>query len=290
VGWAIVVHGGARAIEDDRAAEYRSGCEAAVAAGIAVLAVGGPAHEAAVTAVRVLESDPTFNAGVGAARNAEGRVQCDAAVMDGATLDIGAVAGVEAVRHPIDVADALLRAEQTLLIAAGAERFAAERGLDGPPLSGRRRAEGESHDTVGCAALDASGHLAAAVSTGGLDGMPPGRVGDSPLAGAGFLADDEVGAVVLSGIGERIVRATLAAWTSERLRDGDPASAVGLALDRLQRVGGEAGLIVIDPSGRLGWGHSSRDFAVAWATDRRPVTSFTRSSRPGGWAEPGDNQ
>ena len=112
--------------------------------------------------------------------------------------------------------------------------------------------------------------------------MPPGRVGDSPLPGAGFSADDEIGAVVLSGHGERIARTTLAAWSLERLRDADPATVAGGAVTRLERVGGDVGLLVLDRAGRLGWAHSSPDFAVAWATDRHPVSSFTRVPRPGG--------
>jgi L-asparaginase / beta-aspartyl-peptidase len=282
--WSIAVHGGATEIADADREAYRAGCESAIRAGAAVLAAGGSAVEATVAAVRVLEDDPTFNAGHGGARDADGRVRADAALMDGATLDVGGVAGIERVRNPVDVAAALLREEQTLLVADGAERFALARGLDGPPLGDGARDHTSPHDTVGCVARDAAGHLATAVSTGGLPGAPVGRVGDSPLPGAGFFADDEIGAVVLSGHGERIARVALAAWTLGRLADTDPVDAAAAAVRRLERVGGDVGLLVLDPVGRLGWAHSSPDFAVAWATSTTPVTSFTRADVPGGSA------
>lgn len=282
--WAIAVHGGATEIPEEDRPAYRRGCEAATAAGVAVLDAGGSAVVAVVAAVRVLEDDPTFNAAHGGARDADGRVRCDAAVMDGSTLDVGGVAGVERVRNPVAVAAALLREEQILLISEGAERFAADRGLAGPPLGGAGARRVATHDTVGCVALDADGHVATAVSTGGLDGAPAGRVGDSPLPGAGFAADDAVGAVVLSGSGERIARVTLAAWAMEHLASGDPVEVAGGAVRRLERVGGDVGLLVLHPDGRLGWAHSSPDFAVAWATDSTPVTSFTRADVPGGSA------
>lgn len=279
--WAIAVHGGATEIDADESPAYRRGCERAADAGAAVLAAGGTATDAAVAAVRVLEEDPTFNAGIGSVRRADGRVQCDASLMDGATLDVGAVAGVEDVQHPIELAAHLLRAEQTLLIGAGAEQLAADLGLTGPALHELDEGREKPHDTVGCVALDRAGHVAAALSTGGLPGAPVGRVGDSPLPGAGFYADDEVGAVAFSGTGERIARLTLAAWTIERLRAGDPVAVASAVLERLGRVDGEAGVILLDRDGRVGWAHNSPQFAVAWASDRHPVASFTESA-PGG--------
>lgn len=279
--WAIAVHGGATQIADDEAPAYRDGCERAADAGAAVLAAGGAATDAAVAAVRVLEADPTFNAGLGSVRRADGRVQVDASLMDGATLDVGAVAGVESVQHPIELAAHLLRGEQTLLIGEGAERLAIELGLTGPPLHELDAGRGKPHDTVGCVALDRNGHVAAALSTGGLPGAPVGRVGDSPLPGAGFYADDEVGAVAFSGTGERIARLALAAWTIERLRSTGPVATAAAALERLARVDGEAGVILLHPDGRIAWAHNSPQFAVAWADDRHPVVSFTTSPPAG---------
>lgn len=280
--WAIVVHGGATEIPDDRRAAYREGCERAATAGRRLLERGGSATEAVVAAVRVLESDRTFNAGVGSVLNADGRVQADASVMDGATLDVGAVAAVEHVRHPVEVAHALLREEPILLVGEGAERFARERGLEGPSLTVLTNGSTEAHDTVGCVALDLDGHVATAVSTGGLPDAAAGRVGDSPLPGAGFFADDRVGGVVLSGSGERIARVALASWAVTRLGDEDPVSVAGGAIEQLERVGGDAGIIIVDREGRLGWAHSSPDFAVAWATSDHDTESFTRASEPGG--------
>lgn len=279
--WALIVHGGATEIGVDEREAYRRGCESAAGAGREVLLRGGSAVEAVVAAVRSLEADVTFNAGLGAARNADGRVQRDAAVMDGATLEVGAAAAVEGVVHPVEFAASLLRDEEVLLVGAGAERVAAERGFTGPPDESEPTRP-RTHDTVGCVALDVDGHIAAAVSTGGLDGSRPGRVGDSPLPGGGFFADDEVGGVVLSGSGEQIARVALAAWVEHRLREGQTAAdAASSALDRLARVGGEAGLIVIDRAGRLGWAHNSPDFAVACTTSDEPLRSFTRAPAPG---------
>jgi len=290
-GWAIALHGGATEISDEEAPAYRRGCERAARAGIEILEAGGSAVDAVVAAVRVLEADATFNAGVTRVRDENGRVRCDAAVMDGTTLDVGAVAGVEAVRHPVDVAFSLLRDEPTLIVGEAAERLAAERGLDGPPLGdlapanggpGDAHSTGRAHDTVGCVAVDLAGHVACAVSTGGLPGMPAGRVGDSALPGCGFAADDEVGAVVLSGTGERIARMTLGAWALERTRDTDPVIVAGAAVERLERIGGDVGILVLDRAGSIGWAHSSPRFAVAWARSGTEVSSFVHAAQPGG--------
>ena len=280
--WAIIVHGGATEIPEEKRADYREGCERAASAGRRVLEAGGPATEAVVAAVRVLEADRTFNAGIGSVLNADGKVQADASVMDGATLDVGAVAAIEHVRHPVEVAAALLREEEVLLVADGAERFAREHGLEGPALTALTTGETEAHDTVGCVALDADGHIATAVSTGGLPDAPAGRVGDSPLPGGGFYADDRVGGVVFSGSGERIARLALGAWAIARLGDDDPVTTAGGAIAELERVGGDAGVIIVDRLGRVGWAHNSPDFAVAWATSEHRLQSFTEAPRPGG--------
>lgn len=281
--WALILHGGASEIPDEERDAYLSGCETALAAGREVLERAGSATDAVVAAVRSLESDPTFNAGTGAARNAEGEVQCDAAVMDGTTLDVGAVAAVRGVGHPVEFAASLLRDDEILIVDRGAEDLAARRGLTGsapaPAAPGRKR----THDTVGCVAVDGEGHFATAVSTGGLDGSRRGRVGDSPLPGGGFFAEDGVGAVVLSGAGEQIARVATASWVMQALSDGqDSVGAAAAGLARLERVQGKGGLIVVDAHGRLGWAHSSPDFAVAWAVAAGDGGSFTRSPEPAG--------
>jgi len=262
--WVIVVHGGAKTIAAERADANRAGCRQAADAGARVLRTGGTAVEAARVAIRVLEDDPTFNAGTGSVYNVAGKVEMDAAIMDGATLAIGAVAGVRMLRNPIDAAHAMLDAPPILLIGEGAERFAADHGLAlcdwaAPP------GEDHEHDTVGCVALDIAGHLAAATSTGGLKGTLPGRVGDSPLPGCGFYAEDLIGGVSLSGDGEAIARTLLAGRIMRALEGSTAGVAATVILAPLSRVGGEAGAIVLDSAGRIGVSHTSDHFALALA-------------------------
>jgi beta-aspartyl-peptidase (threonine type) len=270
--WVLILHGGAKEISPAQADANRSGCLAALARGTAVLRRGGAATEATEAVIRVLEDDPTFNAGRGSAHNAKGEIEMDAALMDGTTLDIGSIAAIRGVRHPISIARLVLSEPPTLLVADGALRFAikhghvperTESGISLPPSAAHR----DRRDTVGCVALDRDGHLAAGTSTGGLPGTHPGRVGDSPLPGCGFYADDHAGAVVFSGDGEHIARLMLAARVIQHLEAGQtPQAAVELALRGLERIGGEAGGIVLNRHGRFGWAHNSPDFAVAWAS------------------------
>jgi beta-aspartyl-peptidase (threonine type) len=278
-GWRIVVHGGAKTISDAETPNYRRGCERAAVAGSAILDSGGTAVDAVVAAIRVLEDDPTFNAGNGAVSNSDGYPELDAAIMDGRTLDVGAVAALRDSRNPILTAHAMLREEETLLVADGARRFA-EAHTPGTLLEpDSTLPTSNGGDTVGCVALDQYGNIASGTSTGGLAGSPPGRVGDSPLPGCGFYAENGFGAVALSGAGERISRVTLAAWVMASLRHSDVVSAARAALVRLEKVDGEGGIILIDGEGHIGWAHNSRDFAVAHATSSTPVASFTRATR-----------
>lgn len=274
--WALIVHGGAKAIPLAAWARHRQGCLAAVEAGAAVLVAGGDAVSAVETAVRALEDDPTFNAGRGSVRNAAGEVECDAAIMDGASLAVGGVAAVRTLRHPISVARAMLPERPVLLVGEGAESFARAHGQEfcAPEDLLVDQAAGEGCDTVGCVALDLAGNLAAGTSTGGLSGCAVGRVGDSPLPGCGLYADNMVGAVSLSGEGESLIRTTLAARLIRALEDQAPEPAIETAMAALARVGGEAGLIVIDRHGRVGWGHNSAQFAVAHAASGRPARAF----------------
>ena len=271
--WALVLHGGAKTISAPQAEANRQGCLKALAAGRALLENGANAVAAVEATIRVLESDPTFNAGFGSDLNADGEVEMDAAVMDGATLDIGAVAAIRGVRHPVSVARRMLREPPTLLVGEGARRFAVAHGEGDDPVDDLRprAAEdrmAESHDTVGCVALDSAGRVAAGTSTGGLDGTLPGRVGDSPLPGCGFYADDQLGAVAFSGDGECIARVLLASRVMQALGSGShPQESIHASLAQLARVGGEAGGIVLDRHGRIGWAHNSSHFAVAWMTE-----------------------
>jgi beta-aspartyl-peptidase (threonine type) len=274
--WRLILHGGAKDIPPDREAANRDGCLEAAAAGAAVLKAGGSALRAVEASLRVLEDDPTFNAGYGSDQNAAGEVEMDAALMDGRTLDIGAVAAITGVRHPISVARLLLREGPTLLVAEGARLFAAEAGAElcEPEDMIVKSELAASHDTVGCVALDGSGNIAAGTSTGGLSGTMVGRVGDSPLPGCGFYAENGVGGVAFSGDGESISRTLLAAAVMQELGAEMPDEAVERALLRLDRVGGEAGGIVLDRRGRFGWAHNSTHFPVAWATSDAPAARF----------------
>jgi beta-aspartyl-peptidase (threonine type) len=275
--WSIILHGGAKTIKDKDAAANRSGCRKALEAGALILKNGGSSIDAVEAAVRVLEDDPTFNAGYGSVRNRDGEVECCAAMMEGADLNVGAVAVAKGIRNPISAAKAMLFEKQVLIAGEGARAFAAEVGvrLCDPdaliPLSERQQAaEEKCHDTVGCIALDENGRLATAVSTGGLEGTPAGRVGDSPQPGCGFYCDNHVGGVVFSGDGEEIARMMLAARVMYGLEDLPPQEAVEASLLHLERVGGEAGGISLTPVGELGWAHNSEHFAVAYTSSADP--------------------
>lgn len=278
-----MVHGGARTIPPHAESANRAGCLAAVEAASAILAAGGSAVDAAVVAVLALESDPTFNAGVGAVSNRDGDIELDAAVMDGETLDVGAVAGLRGYRYPVQVARALLRDEAALLVGAGAERFAAAIGAS-PSLAKRHAApQGASVacDTVGCVAYDRRGALAVATSTGGLANVRPGRVGDAPIPGAGFYAEAAVGATALSGDGEAILRLALASRLMQMLPAKGAARAAALAVGQMARVGGEAGCIVMDAAGGSAFAHNSQHFAVACAREGEAPRTFLHQDEPG---------
>lgn len=256
--WAVAVHGGCKDIRPDQVEANRRGIQSALTVAVRGLRAGGSALDAVEAAVRVLEDDPVFNAGRGSVERADGSVEMDAAIMDGATLDIGALCGLRRVENPVSAARGLLRAPETLV--------SRHEGAAGTPT-----AKQSGYDTVGAVAWDTDGHLAAAVSTGGLTGARPGRVGDSPLPGCGFYADDRVGAVSGTGEGESISRMLLAARVVFSLEQGaDPQAAVDAALARLDRVGGVAGLVALDRRGRVGWGHNGDQFAVGWASGPSP--------------------
>lgn len=268
-GWAIIVHGGAKAIESEKEEPNRRGCLAAAQAGGDVLTRGGSAVEAVEAAIRLLEDDPTFNAGFGADLNEDGAVQLDSALMDGATFDVGGVCGTTGLHHPISVCRMMLTEGPVLLSGDGARRFAAAQGAElchPDDLISPEQAAGQAasnNNTVGAVALDSDGNIAAGTSTGGLPGAAAGRVGDSPLPGCGLYADNAVGGVSLSGEGESIARMTVAARIMQRLEHQHPEKAVEEGLAALDRVGGDAGAIAIDAQGRIGWNHREAHFAVA---------------------------
>ena len=174
--WVLIAHGGAKSIEPEDESNNRNGLMQALAKGCDILSGGGTALDAAEAVVQILESDPTFNAGLyGSVTNEDGEVEMDASIMDGATLDIGAVAGIQNIKHPVAVARALLKEKAILLVGQGAQKFAQENGF----LSEEQRPadikDSTGCDTVGCVARDAQGSLAVATSTGGLKGAKVGR-------------------------------------------------------------------------------------------------------------------
>jgi len=295
---AIVVHGGAGgSIDDpDRAERCRAGAEAAVAAGHAVLADGGAALDAVEAAIVVLEDDPEFNAGRGAALTEYGRVELDASIMDGATRAAGAVAAVRGVRNPIRAARAVLaEGRHVLLVGPPAIEFAATAGLafesevwfvtERERLALTRQKEGDAagaRGTVGAVARDADGGLAAATSTGGVSGQRLGRVGDSPLIGAGTWADDGV-AVSCTGHGESIIRSALAHEVHALLhhRGLKLGEACSTALESVARFGGDGGVIAVTAEGDVSASFNSEAMTRGWRVGDGPVFTAVGSGEGG---------
>lgn len=278
---AIAIHGGAGTISRDRLkprmeARYRAALKAALNAGHEVLERGGTSLDAVVAAVVALEDCPLFNAGRGAVFNAAGEHELDAAVMEGSSLRAGAVAGVRRTRNPVLAARAVMEKTRHVMLAGdAADRFAVGAGLAIVPpdyystgarlasLERLQRAEhqkrhedvsaADQHGTVGAVALDTAGNLAAATSTGGFTNKMPGRVGDSPVIGAGTYADNATCAVSGTGSGEHFMRAMLAHTVSARMRYLRESLAVAArkALREIEKLGGAGGLIAVDAKGRI---------------------------------------
>jgi len=283
---ALIVHGGAGTVEAEAMPRLRAGCEDAARAGWQVLASGGHAVDAAIAAVVAMEDDPLFNAGTGSVLTSAGTVETDASVMEGATLAAGACGAVSAVRNPILLAQAILVDRQNvLLVGDGAATFAREHGVapcePAALITAERRARwqrrvggDEGGNTVGAVAVDCRGHVAAATSTGGIFFKRPGRVGDSAVIGAGTYADDTTGAASATGLGEAIIRVGLAKGALDRLRDGrDPMAAARTAIHELhQRTGAVAGMILVDPLGRIGYACHAPHMPIAYRHAR--IDSF----------------
>ena len=268
----IVCHGGAGVVAPERHARLRAGVREAAARGHAILDAGGSALDAVVVAVRLLEDDPEFNAGHGSALTRDGAVETDAAVMDGATQRVGAVGAVPELGMAIALAREVLEAgEHVLLVGPAALRFASERGIAAAPAGSliteraRSRLADTLKGTVGAVARDRDGRFAAATSTGGISGKRAGRVGDSPVPGAGTWADARC-AISATGDGEAILRVALARSISLRL-DGGLEGAVKASLAELARVtAGSAGVIAIDERARVML-QLSPTMPVAWIDD-----------------------
>jgi L-asparaginase / beta-aspartyl-peptidase len=279
--WRLVVHGGAgseRIAHDDPAHEARAreGLQQALDAGAEILERGGSAVDAVEAAARVLEEDPCFNAGRGSVLTEDGRVELDAAIMDGRNRRAGAVAGIRTTRAPISLARRLMeQGPHVFLAGEGADRFAAAAGLEQIDnsffmLPERRRqleealAAGADSDpikygTIGAVAVDRHGNVAAATSTGGITAKRWGRIGDSPLIGAGTYAHDRSAAVSATGSGEYFIRAVAAHQLAERVRLGNQPLQAALddTLADIQALGGKGGLIAVAPDGTAAWGFTT---------------------------------
>jgi beta-aspartyl-peptidase (threonine type) len=281
--WQLAVHGGAGVVDrgsltPQMDAAYRAGLDRALDAGAAVLRRSGASLDAVEAAVRVLEDDPLFNAGRGAVFTAEGRNALDASIMDGSNRRAGAVAGVTRTRNPVSLARAVMeKSAHVMLTGPGADAFSLQQGVEQVEpeyfhTEGRwqqflqwRDRHGavpdrtHAYGTVGAVALDAAGHLAAATSTGGVTGERWGRVGDSPIIGAGTYAEDGVCAVSATGTGEFFVRASAGRQLRDRMawhREGVKAAASNTIRD-IGSIGGDGGLIALDARGRVAFAMNS---------------------------------
>jgi len=269
----IVVHGGAGDRPPRGARARFAAVERALRAGEAVLAAGGPALDAVVAAVAVMEDDGSLNAGRGAVRTSAGTVELSASVMDGATRRAGAIAVATRVRLPVEVARDVLEsgrhvlyagpAADALVVGAAVAR-GAPRHQPGAPVAD---AEGPG-GTVGAVALDGGGHLAAATSTGGVPGQQPGRVGDSPVIGAGTWADDRTCAVSATGDGDVFLRAAFAHDVHARIAYGGAglAAACDGALETVLALGGDGGCVAVDRLGNVAMPFSTRTMLRGWCT------------------------
>jgi L-asparaginase / beta-aspartyl-peptidase len=280
--FVLAIHGGAGTIERanmtaDKEREYRAGLERALQAGYDILKTGGSSLDATEAAVRVLEDDPHFNAGKGAVFTSAGTNELDAAIMDGRTLKAGTVAVLRHIKNPIQLARLVMeKSPHVMFSGEGAEKFATENGVRlvdqkyfftqerWDALQKMKAAEKnrhaslvitdqDRHGTVGAVALDQSGNLAAATSTGGTTNKRPGRVGDSPIIGGGTYANNATCAVSATGDGEYFIRATVAHDISALMeyRGMKLSDAAQTVLDKVAKLGGSGGVIAVDRDGNI---------------------------------------
>ena len=269
--YGLVIHGGAGTItrenmSTEKEAEYISKLTAALKTGYAILENGGSGLDAVEATIKVMEDSPLFNAGKGAVFTGAGTNELDASIMDGATLQGGAVAGVKTVKNPISAARKVMeKTGHVLLAGEGADAFAKEQGLDivdnsyfhtehrFKSLIKAKEKEMEKHGTVGCVALDKKGNLAAGTSTGGLTNKRWGRVGDTPIIGAGTYASNETCAVSATGQGEYFIRGSVAFDIAAQMdyEKKSVQTAAQAVIDKLTERGGTGGVIVMDSKGNI---------------------------------------
>ncbi len=286
---AIMIHGGAWDIPDALHAAHEEGLMRALEAGYARLRATNDAHATCLSLLRILEDEPVFDAGTGSFLNAEGEVEMDAGIMSGEDLSVGAVAALKNIKNPILVAEAVrAKTQHAMLAGEGALRFALGEGFRRVEteelLTGREKErylalkkkknvriksffEQRPSDTVGAVVLDGRGRLSAGTTTGGTPYKLAGRVGDVPVAGSGFYADNRSGAVSATGWGEGILRAGLALRVIRAMESGrEPGAAAREAISFLKsRINGEAGVIALNNEGRAGFYFNTPCMAVGYA-------------------------
>ena len=329
---ALVVHGGAGSIAPERVAPANEGCRVAAQVGWQILQNGGSALDVVESVVRALEDDPNYNAGTGSCLNEDGYIEMDASIMEGHTLEVGAVACIERIKHPVTLARRVLESPHVLLAGTGAREFALEHGItmcrredllterqhknwlrirekqqgnepifhrreigsvsapqdehDEPEIHRREvgsisaRVESqetgiglqqthesteEKHGTVGAVALDAQGHLATATSTGGFTNKHSGRIGDTPLIGCGFYADENA-AISCTGYGEDFIRLMIAKRAADFVAKGMSAREAAEAAIALlgTKATGTGGIIIVDRLGNVGFSWNSENMAYAY--------------------------
>lgn len=290
---SIAVHGGAWDIPDNLVELHRFGVQKAITVGMAVLNDGGSAVDAVEAAIMIMEDDDTFNAGTGAFLNAAGEIELDASIMDGKTINAGAIAAVQHIKNPIMLARKIMEeSDHVLLVGIGAVRFAKEHGVRTckqdelitekeierwrewqrkPPSFTKEayRRKKFPTDTVGAVALDSFGNIASGTSTGGLPNKFPGRVGDSPIIGAGTYADNSIGGVSTTGSGESMIRIVMAKSVIDSMeRNGnDPAKATIEGIRLLeQKTGGYGGIIALNLEGNVGIAYDTPRMARGYMT------------------------
>jgi len=305
--WALAIHGGAGVIERGdltpaKEAEYRAALNAALAAGAKVLRAGRSSLDAVEAAIRVLEDDPLFNAGRGAVFTADGRNELDASIMDGATRKAGAVAGVTRTRNPISLARTVMEKSPHVMLARdGADQFSVEQGLEQvdpgyfrteqrwQQLLEWRRDNAKlldpthSRGTVGAVAIDVNGHVAAGTSTGGMTGKRWGRIGDSPVIGAGTYAVDGNCAVSATGSGEYFIRTSAARQICDRIAwsGANVQAAASATIADIGDIGGDGGVIAMDGNGKIAFAMNSSGMYRGWVTGDIPAATAIYSNEPG---------
>lgn len=286
----IIIHGGAWDIPADQHESHRRGIEHALKIGISVLTKTDDALQTVIAIIKDLEDNPVFDAGKGSFLNENGEVEMDAGIMVGKDLSVGAVAGIRHVKNPIVVANLVrTQTQHVMLTGEGAEKFAREQGIaftaTSDLLVGRERElyhelqtkksvkiksffeMKQPSDTVGAAVMNSTGHIVAGTSTGGTPFKKAGRVGDSPIIGAGFYADDAVAGVSTTGWGEGILRVLLAREAAEQVESGlNVQQAANNSIAVLQKkVKGDGGLIIIDKNGNFAFAHNTPYMVVGAA-------------------------